>query len=476
MAGRTRGPARCRSRPGTAAVADTDFFTYQDTDSAGAVSNVATATINVVNEGKITVVPTSPATTNSVTETFTAGVLAPAPGTLALSWDTSTDGVLWTPTGVASSTFLPALTGPTGIFVRGTASFQNAGATVSVTSDPVYYISDKDLGGNMWGTAGNNIIFGNGGDDLIAAGIGSLDAKAAALELAIFSSVLAVLTAGGLSWIGATAQAGMPLLESGLTTSLTRERLVGTAVAHMQDELRAGATALAASGKGSGVANTIGQLVIGEVGDVVPTALAPATGAMPIDPISYQNQVVQRVLAAKMAAHETFAQLTNQLKTMPPAAWEGFDTAAQEAAHQSWIEQAGLLATNAKIPKEADMEIEFERSMWAAHYQDVPGQDPEMAKFGLHVYNEKVLQLTGIALPEGLLKALHRGDAVNQRLRLLGIANAAGMLIWGVSGGEDPRINGAGFRTHCVRLRVMMPPCSRPSITLRAAFGGALRA
>ena len=67
-----------------------------------------------------------------------------------------------------------ALTGPTGIFLRGTASFLNAGNTVSVTSDPVYYISDNDLGDNMTGTSGNNIIFGNGGDDLIAAGIGSL--------------------------------------------------------------------------------------------------------------------------------------------------------------------------------------------------------------------------------------------------------------------------------------------------------------
>ena len=61
------------------------------------MSNIATATINVVDVGKITVVPTAPATTNSVTETFTVGALTPAPGTLALSWDTSADGVLWTP-------------------------------------------------------------------------------------------------------------------------------------------------------------------------------------------------------------------------------------------------------------------------------------------------------------------------------------------------------------------------------------------
>ena len=152
----------------------TDSFTYQDTDSAGAVSNIATATINVVNVGKITVLPTAPATTNSVTETFVVGALTPAAGSLALSWDTSVDSTTWTPTGVALTTFLPAVTGPTGIYLRGTASFQNAGSTVSVTSDPVYYIRDNDLGDNMTGVAGNNIIFGNGGDDLIAAGIGSL--------------------------------------------------------------------------------------------------------------------------------------------------------------------------------------------------------------------------------------------------------------------------------------------------------------
>jgi hypothetical protein len=151
----------------------TDTFTYQDTDSAGDVSNTATATINVVNVGKITVAPTAPATTNSVSEVFTAGALTPA-GAVTLGWDTSTDGMLWTPTGVTTATFLPALTGPTGIFLLGTASYLNAGSTVSVTSDPVYYISDNDLGDAMSGTSGNNIIFGNGGDDLIAAGIGSL--------------------------------------------------------------------------------------------------------------------------------------------------------------------------------------------------------------------------------------------------------------------------------------------------------------
>ena len=61
----------------------TDTFTYQDTDSAGAVSNIATATINVVNAGTIAVVPTAPATTASVTELFTQGALhrrqAPSP-------------------------------------------------------------------------------------------------------------------------------------------------------------------------------------------------------------------------------------------------------------------------------------------------------------------------------------------------------------------------------------------------------------
>src|SRR6202035_318461 len=76
--------------------------------------------------------------------------------------------------GIVSATFLPAVTGPTGIFLRGTASYLNAGSTITVTSDPVYYISDNDLGDNMTGVSGNNIIFGNGGDDLIAAGIGPL--------------------------------------------------------------------------------------------------------------------------------------------------------------------------------------------------------------------------------------------------------------------------------------------------------------
>ena len=154
----------------------TDTFTYQDKDSAGALSNEANVTINVVNTGKITVVPTPPAgSVASVTESFAGSALPPDPGTLALSWDTSSDGgTTWTPTGVASSTFAPALTGPAGIFLRGTANFQNSGSTVSVASDPVYFISDNDLGNNLTGDFATSIIFANGGDDVIAAGIGSM--------------------------------------------------------------------------------------------------------------------------------------------------------------------------------------------------------------------------------------------------------------------------------------------------------------
>ena len=75
----------------------TDTFTYQDTDSAGAVSNIATATINVVNAGSVTV-PTAPATTNSVTEAFTP-VPCTGAGAVTLSWDTSADGVTVDPDG-----------------------------------------------------------------------------------------------------------------------------------------------------------------------------------------------------------------------------------------------------------------------------------------------------------------------------------------------------------------------------------------
>ena len=155
----------------------TDTFTYQDTDSANGVSNVATATINVTNDvGAVSIAPTNPATTNSVSETFVHGKL-PVVGSVALGWDTSTDSVTWVPTGNATATFLPALTGPTGIYLRGTATYQSVlnqlPATITTTSNPVYYISDGAGGDAMTGTVGDNIIFANGGDDTIKAASGS---------------------------------------------------------------------------------------------------------------------------------------------------------------------------------------------------------------------------------------------------------------------------------------------------------------
>ena len=153
----------------------TDSFTYQDTDSAGAVSNIATATINVVNVGKITVA--SDGTGNDELCHGDVHGRRPYPGGRQSRARAGTPRLMALR---GPRRALPrrrsclAVTGPTGIFLRGTASFQNAGSTVSVTSDPVYYIRDNDLGDNMTGACGNNIIFGNGGDDLIAAGIGSL--------------------------------------------------------------------------------------------------------------------------------------------------------------------------------------------------------------------------------------------------------------------------------------------------------------
>ena len=56
-----------------------DSFTYQDTDSALLVSNIATASINVLPIGSVNIAPTAPATTTSLTASF----IFRAPATVA---------------------------------------------------------------------------------------------------------------------------------------------------------------------------------------------------------------------------------------------------------------------------------------------------------------------------------------------------------------------------------------------------------
>ncbi len=159
--------------------AGTNSFTYQDTDSAGAVSNIATATITVAPVFAVDIVPTAPAATTSVTALFTFGgaaTLVP----FTSSWASSPDGVTWTTLGATAATYPPAVTNAPGIFLSSSASYTDPTTLTSQTavSDPVFYILDGNLGGvtghTMSGAPGNNIIFANGGDDVITAGSGPM--------------------------------------------------------------------------------------------------------------------------------------------------------------------------------------------------------------------------------------------------------------------------------------------------------------
>jgi len=149
-----------------------DSFTYHDTDPAGAVSNPATATINVIAVG-VTVAPTNPAATTSLTATLNFnGTVAGSP---SFSWDSSTDGITWTPiAGSNTATFQPSPT--PGIFLRSNASFTNAATNASqtVTSDPVHYVLGTAGVDTTTGVSGNNIVFVVGGDDVITAGTGPM--------------------------------------------------------------------------------------------------------------------------------------------------------------------------------------------------------------------------------------------------------------------------------------------------------------
>jgi Ca2+-binding RTX toxin-like protein len=155
-----------------------DSFTYRDTDTGLATSNVATATINVAPVGTVAIVPTAPATTTSISARFAfGGPVQPA----VYSWESSLDGTTWAGVaGATGQTYQPAVTDAPGIFLRATATFIDATTSTStkVTSAPLHYILDGSAGGvtghALTGIAGNNIIFAAPGDDVISAGTGPM--------------------------------------------------------------------------------------------------------------------------------------------------------------------------------------------------------------------------------------------------------------------------------------------------------------
>ena len=157
----------------TAGYSGADSFTYQDTDSALQVSNIATASFNILPIGTVNIAPTAPATVTSLTTSFVFGGPATAP---TFTWDSSVDGVTWTLGVATTATYQPAVTGAAGIFLRSNATYTDltSNITKTVTSAPVHYVLGTAGADAILGIAGNNIIFGAAGDDVITAGAGPM--------------------------------------------------------------------------------------------------------------------------------------------------------------------------------------------------------------------------------------------------------------------------------------------------------------
>jgi len=153
-----------------------DFFTYVATDPAGAKSEIAVATINVLPVG-VDIAPTDPATTTSLTATFTYNGPPPVPTGLTFDWQTF-DGVNWVSV-ANTATFSPAPTGAAGILLRSSASFADPTDPANIlttTSEPVRYVLGTAAAEQLAGFGVRTILFADDGDDVITAGTARMQA------------------------------------------------------------------------------------------------------------------------------------------------------------------------------------------------------------------------------------------------------------------------------------------------------------
>lgn len=152
-----------------------------------------------------------------------------------------------------------------------------------------------------------------------------------------------------------------------------------------------------------------------------PVVFAP--GGLNADPQIYQNAVERKVIAARKAAFQRFAELSKQIQETSAAEWASFDPAAQKAAYAEWLAKAGLLADAASLPSEEEMTNEFERGFWSEHWKR---QRPQ---------NVPLAGTTNYPRIRGGSKA---------RLEALGIAKAANLNLGGIEWFE----NGHLFEDH----------------------------
>ena len=204
-------------------------------------------------------------------------------------------------------------------------------------------------------------------------------ASSDALDIQIVFSVLTVLTAGGLSWVGRIAQASQnPLLKT------------------MAQGVESAAQAAADK-----VYGTAGPLVF-------PASL---DGGVNTDPQVFQNELEKKILAVEQVALKGFGVIYNTWHNAALSSWDGYREADQLAIHGRWKDQADRLIGGDQLPKVQDIADELETGLWA--------------KYILEEHSH--LELPGVGWKITDEAHDYVGDVIYERLVQLNVTAAAGL-------------------------------------------------
>lgn len=159
------------------------------------------------------------------------------------------------------------------------------------------------------------------------------------LNIQIIFSVLTVVSAGSLAWIG-------------LSTRLASLSEV------MRDSIEDAA-----------------QAGIGEVFSAVsPLLVAPSLGPVDIEPQIFQNQLEERILDAQRVMEANFGFIKTTLAGKPLEFWDDYDEKEQLKQHDDWLKRAAKFSGVEDLPIGSNgkpdvqmMADELERGIWAKY-------------------------------------------------------------------------------------------------------------
>lgn len=161
------------------------------------------------------------------------------------------------------------------------------------------------------------------------------------LNIQIIFSVLTVVTAGSLSWVGLSAKLG----------------------------------SLGFSQLGKDIVEDAAQAGVGEVFSAVgPLVFTPSIGPVGIEPQIFQNDLEVNILSMQTEINRIFAAIIRNLQEAPPEKWDYYDAKEQVAQHDAWRKKAAQFSGKEDLPIGLDgkpnkkmMADELERGIWAKY-------------------------------------------------------------------------------------------------------------